>query len=316
MTDAVSTEAPAELDQALPVDETAGFSDLIAPAPEQPDAAPVDAAELAGDEAEDAQPPAEEPAVPVPGTLRARILDALADADEPLTVARILQELPHVSRNTCEGGLRRTLAAGEIERVAPGTYRLAPAKPPGPSEPAPASPPNPATAPEHAAAEAARARDAERKRAQRRKDAEAAAAARAAADQELHVQLLADTCGNHSPELAAGGDVSAIRAAMQLVDLDTILTAIQARHDPRLSWPTPEPLQTWRDPALLQKIAQLFTRLLVPRLVGEWSKAKAPPKPVERAEPQASPAERPSILRGYEAGGVPIGEDEDPGDGA
>jgi hypothetical protein len=65
----------------------------------------------------------------------------------------------------------------------------------------------------------------------RRRDAEAAIDRARAADAALRTTLLEATNGNFTPGPGLD-DASPIRAVMQLVDLDTILTAIQARrHD-------------------------------------------------------------------------------------
>jgi len=51
------------------------------------------------------------------GPLRQAVLDALADADEPLTVARIIAELPAgTTRGSGESAIRRELVAGRIDR--------------------------------------------------------------------------------------------------------------------------------------------------------------------------------------------------------
>jgi hypothetical protein len=85
---------------------------------------------------------AETPAAPTPervlpqiehpiGKLRQSVLDALIDADEPLSVARILAKMPAgTSRNSAESAIKREFDAGRIKRVAPGTYVLAKPKPP------------------------------------------------------------------------------------------------------------------------------------------------------------------------------------------
>jgi hypothetical protein len=99
--------------------------EVVSPAPEAgqveagpdttlQDAAPADDSICHGGKNPEPAPEPGPPDHPL-GSLRQRILDALADGG-PLTVGRILQELPDVSRNTMEGGLRRALAAGEIQR--------------------------------------------------------------------------------------------------------------------------------------------------------------------------------------------------------
>src|SRR2546427_9874106 len=110
--------------------------------------APEAVAELAG-----APPEAEAPGAPVVGErvlpeiehpigpLRQAVLDALADADEPLSVARIIAELPvGVTRNSAESAIKREHDAGRIMRTSPGHYTLAPPQPAKPPQPAPPSP--------------------------------------------------------------------------------------------------------------------------------------------------------------------------------
>jgi hypothetical protein len=257
----------AEIDAAPP---QAAAADALVPAPDPADvdaeapAETVPAALEAVAEVEAAPPLAEAPverALPFDdvehlGVLRRSVLDALVDADEPLSIARIIQELPPgTTRNSAETAVRREHAAGRIEKTAPGTYRLAPAKPPGAK---PAAPPEPDKSedewvaaielwvidPESWSREAlgprpdepgrripsaivARGVDRSRKREARRKDREIAATARAAADATLLSQLIGSTGGNivRGPGIE---DVSPIRAALELVPLDRILSAIRS----------------------------------------------------------------------------------------
>jgi hypothetical protein len=125
-----------------------------------------------------------------------------------------------------------------------------------------------------------------RKRLARERDRDAAMERARAADATLRDKLVEAAGGNVQPG-AGIDDVSPIRAAMQLVDIDTIATAVLALHDRKLS-SSARPATSWRDEALLTKIAQLFTRQLIPRLVSEWSKARAPLRPADAL--QASPA--------------------------
>src|SRR5215467_15294155 len=68
------------------------------------------------------------------GVLRRAVLDALLDADEPLTVGKILNEMPAgTTRNSAESAIRREHEAGRIERIGVGLYRLAAAQPVAPS---------------------------------------------------------------------------------------------------------------------------------------------------------------------------------------
>jgi hypothetical protein len=74
------------------------------------------------------------------------------------------------------------------------------------------------------------------------------------------------------------------------VPLDYILIAIKAETDPRLSLPSPPATRTWRDPALLRRVAELYSkRVLVPSMVAAMEAAgKSAQKPVERAEAAAA----------------------------
>jgi hypothetical protein len=92
-----------------------------------------------------------------------------------------------------------------------------------------------------------------RKREERRKEAKAAAARRAAADAELRDKLIAAAGGNvvRGPGIE---DLAPIKAAMEFVPLDSILTSI--RDDlHRLMCPTSEPATSWRERRLLKRIA-------------------------------------------------------------
>jgi len=75
------------------------------------------------------------------GAVPQGILDHFLDSEGDRSVAQIIAALGNYSRNTVESGIRREYEAGRLLRVAPGTYRLAPRKPP---EPAPAPEPQPA----------------------------------------------------------------------------------------------------------------------------------------------------------------------------
>jgi hypothetical protein len=87
------------------------------------------------------EPPQFDPRLEIPpslGPVRRAILDALLDADEPLTVARLIAQMPPgTSRNVAESSIHRELTAGRIDRVSAGTYRLAPPPKPKPPEPSP-----------------------------------------------------------------------------------------------------------------------------------------------------------------------------------
>ena len=142
-----------------------------------------------------------------------------------------------------------------------------------------------------------------RKREERRRDAEAVAARRAAADAALRDQLIAAAGGNviRGPGI---DDVSPIKAALEFVPPDRVLTSIRdGLH--RLMCPASEPATSWREPRLLKRIAQDYCQfVIVPAMVDDWGKAsaKAPEKPVQKlkplartsepATPQAAPATR------------------------
>jgi hypothetical protein len=73
---------------------------------------------------------------------REKVLDHLTDSEGPQTVAEIIQGTGLI-RNTAERAIFRAVQAGQIERTAPGTYKLAAPKPPRPPSPEP-PPPSPA----------------------------------------------------------------------------------------------------------------------------------------------------------------------------
>ena len=131
-----------------------------------------------------------------------------------------------------------------------------------------------------------------RKRQERRREPEAAAARRAAADAELRDKLIAAAGGNvmRGPGIE---DLAPIKAAMEFVPLDRILTSIRdGLH--RLMCPASEPATSWREPRLLKRIAQDYCQfVLVPAMVDDWGKAsaKAPEKPVQKLKPLAGTSE-------------------------
>jgi hypothetical protein len=308
MSDTAIPEAPeaaAEIDAAPPQ-----VADGLAPAAEA--VADVETAAPQVAEAPAAQDDSERPGLPFAdvehlGVLRRSVLDALADADEPLSVARIVAEMPAgTTRGSGESAIKREFDAGRIMRTSPGHYVLAPARPPEVKRP---SPPPPPTADEEAmwfvALEAwisepetwdrttlgprpnepgrripadivAKGVDRSRKREARRREAEAAATARAAADAELRDRLIAATGGNliRGPGIE---DVSPIRAALELVPLDRVLSAIRSKTDKKL-FPGNEPATSWRAERLLREIADSYCRSdILPRLVDAWSKAGRAP---------------------------------------
>src|SRR5260370_39918447 len=99
--------------------------------------APAETASPAPPEA--AAAPEAEPETDDGRSVRQKLLDHLADTERPQTVTQIL-EGTGVNRNALEQALYRATRAGQIERVALGTYKLAPPKPPPPPKPEPPAP--------------------------------------------------------------------------------------------------------------------------------------------------------------------------------
>jgi hypothetical protein len=241
------------------------------------------------------------------GVLRRTVLDHLLDSADagPQTVAQILAAMPAgTTRNSAESAVKREYDAGRIERVGPGMYRLAPPRPPAPPEPVSE---DGHTEEEWFAALEAYLVDSStwdveklgppldqsnhriprdialmfgdrlRKREERRREREATAARQAAADQELRDKLLAATHGNYTAGPALD-DVAPIRAAMELVPLDRILSAIRGRTDKKL-YPKNEPARSWREERLLRAVAEQFCRFdLLPSLLKFWSTAGKVPQ--------------------------------------
>ncbi len=289
MSDITTGEMPSELVPSVP------------PAPEaaaEVEAAPSEAAAPGAPEDD------EERSLPFDvehlGVLRRAVLDALLDADEPLSVSRILAEMPPgTSRNSCESAIKRCFDAGQIARTSPGTYRLAPPKPPEPPKPAPPSPENEAMW--FAAFDAwindpaswnveelgprpdepgrriptniiARGVDRSRKRQERQRDRESAAAKQAAADAELRNQLLATCRGNFTPGPGLN-DMAPIKLILKTVPLDYVLYAIRQKVD-RRCYPGNPPLVSWRDPVFLRAVADNFCGcVLIPGMVKVWGEA-------------------------------------------
>ncbi len=252
------------------------------------------------------------------GVLRRAVLDALLDADEPLSVSRILAEMPPgTTRGSAESAVRREWEAGRIERVAPGVYGLAPPKPPEPPKPTPQPPPTPTEeaiwfealerwvvdrsswdvekfgpppdAPNNNIQPAVKLRfnDRLRKREERRREAEAAAARQGAADAELRDRLIAATGGN-IVRSSAVDDVAPIKLALQVVPLERILSAIRSKTDRKL-YPKNEPAASWGEPRLLKAIAESYcAAVIVPSLVKAWGEAgKAPATTTRASSPPA-----------------------------
>jgi len=288
-------------------DVVAGETPEVAP-PLQPEAAAE--LEAAPPPAPEAAPLAEAPAEPVLpeieypiGPLRQAVLDHLLDSAEagPQSVSQILAAMPPgTTRGNVESAVKREYDQGRITRTSPGRYTLAPLQPPATPPEQPKVRDDGHTAEEWLAALEAyfvnaanwkpeefgpppnaldniipleiktRFNDRIRKRAARRKEAEEAAAKRTAADRELRDALIAACRGNVvvSSKL---DDVSAMRSALEIVDLDIIVLAVRAVAD--LIVPRPPPLREWREPRLLEAIARHYCRHLTRRLIAEWSKA-------------------------------------------
>jgi len=243
------------------------------------------------------------------GPIRQAILDHLVDSEGPQTVAQFIAALGNLSRGTVESALKREFDAGRIERVAAGTYVLAKAP-----EPKPAPPPEPVVrsdghtdeewlawlgdwratsrwdGPGNPPGQAgcavppgviAKHNDRLRKRQERQRDRGAALARQAAADQELRDKLIAATGGNliRGPGIE---DVAPIRAALELVPLDRVMSSIRNRTDKKL-FPGNQPATSWREPRLLREIAESYTRTdIVPNLVAAWTAAGKTPAPTVR----------------------------------
>jgi hypothetical protein len=299
MSDTAIAEAPAEPVPLVPQ----AAAELEAAVP---DTAPPEANEQVVASAEPEADARTLPEIEHPiGPLRQAVLDALLDADEPLSVSRILAEMPAgTTRGSAESAIRRELVQGRIERVAAGTYRIAKSKPPE-AKPKPPSPPPPPTPDEEAtwfsvleawAVDPAswnveelgprpnepdnriptvvklRFNDRLRKREERRREANAAAAKRAAADAELRDRLISATGGN----IVRGSgidDVAPIKLALEVVPLERVLSAIRCKTDRKL-YPRNEPATSWREERLLREIAESYCRtMIVPNLIAAWSKA-------------------------------------------
>jgi|GEM_PF-2764794 hypothetical protein len=320
-------EATAELDAATP---QAVSVDGLAPATDDRSTNVEDGSGNTNDDngvrdetstnVESAAAPAAERALPFDvdhlGVLRRSVLDALVDADEALNVSRILAEMPPgTTRGSAESAIRREWDAGRIERVGPGLYVLAKAKPP---EPKPAPPPEsvradgisddrwlawladwratgkwdaPGNPPGHSGCAVppgviAKHNDAVRKRQERQRERDAAAAKRSAADRELRDRLIAATGGNivRGPGLE---DVAPIKLALEVVPLERILSSIRYKTDRKL-YPRNEPATSWGERRLLKAIAEDYcSSVIVPSLVAAWEAAGSPAPTAEESLPPA-----------------------------
>ncbi len=263
--------------------------------------APVEPVQPAPPEAAAAPAPEAEPETDDTRSARERVIDHLTDSEGPQSVEQILAGTG-LNRNACEQAIFRAKKAEQIIWVAPAAYALAPPKPEPPSrngrtndewvarivawQANPASwnieedgpPPNDPT---HRIPldVVGRFKDRQAREAKEREKRDAAAARRAAADRELRDKLIGACHGNFVPGPALD-DVSPIRAALELVPLDSILQSIRMKTDRRI-YPPNEPATSWREERLLRKVAEDFSRFtIVPSMVKAWSEAgKAPGKP-------------------------------------
>jgi hypothetical protein len=264
------------------------------------------------------------------GPTRQAVLDHMVDSEGDQSMAQIKAGLANVLPGTVEVAVRREWEQGRLLRVAPSVYRMAPPKPPEAPKPAPPPEPEPVRSDGHTNEEwfaaleaylldpeswdiekwgppldqsnhripwdiAMRFSERLRKREERRRDREAAAARQAAADAELRDKLIAAAGGNvvRGPGIE---DLAPIRAAMEFVPLDRILTSIRDGLR-RLMCPASEPATSWREPRLLKRIAQDYCQfVLVPAMVDDWDKAsaKAPEKPVQKLKPLAGTSSEPA----------------------
>ena len=255
------------------------------------------------------------------GPVRQGVLDHLVDSEGPQTVAQIIAGLGNYSRGTIESAIKREFDAGRIERVAPGTYRLALPRPAEPPKPAPPSEPEQVRSDGHTAEAWLAALDAYftapsswpveklgpppgardnvilvdirlrfnervRKREQRRKEAEAALARQAAADAELRNQLLAACNGNYSASLQVD-DLAPVREVLKVLPLHRVVMVVRQKVD-RRCYPANPPLSSWRDQSFLRALAEEFCRAFaIPGLVREWGNAGKAPAPKTQSSPPA-----------------------------
>jgi len=230
------------------------------------------------------------------------VLDHLTDSEGPQTVSEIIAGTG-LSRNTAEQAIHRAVQAEQIERMAPGVYKLVPPKPLPPLRPEP-EPQRLDGRTMEEWLELLERWDADRstsdreglgpwpgepgnrlpwkvsmlfnRRLERRK-------AQAAADAELRDKLIAACHGNFTPGPGLD-DLAPIKMALEIVPLDRVLSSIRCKTDRKL-YPRNEPATSWREPRLLKAIAEDYCQsVIVPSMVDAWSKAaaKAPEKPVEK----------------------------------
>jgi hypothetical protein len=258
-------------------------------------------------------------------TARQKVLDHLTDSEGPQSVSEIIQGTG-LSRNTCEQAIFRAVQSEQIERVSQGVYRLALPKPFPPSrnghtneewiarivawQANPASwnreedgpPPND---PNHRIPldVVGRFKDRQAREAKEREKREAATARQAAADAELRDKLIAAAGGNvvRGPAIE---DLAPIKAAMEIVPLERILSSIRdGLH--RLMCPASESATSWREPRLLKRIAQDYCcAVIIPSMVDAWSKAtgKAPAAKAHESLPPAGHTAQPAQAGGRRFG--------------
>jgi hypothetical protein len=316
MIDAAIGETPAEsVPPVPPPPEATAELDGAPPQAEAPAAE-----ESATGEAETEAIESFDPRTSIPeslGPVRRAILEGLIDTEGPMSVSQLHAVMPPgTPRSTAEASILREFRSGRIERVSPGHYTLAPARPP---EAKPAPPPEPVRAdgttdevwlawlgewraggkwegpgnpPNQSGCLVplgviAKHNDRVRKREERRREAEAAAAKRTAADVELRDRLIGATGGNvvRGPGL---DDVAPIKLALQVVPIDRILSSIRYKTDRKL-YPKNEPASSWGERRLLKAIAEDYCgSVIVPRLVAAWEAAGKSPAPKTQSSPAAA----------------------------
>jgi hypothetical protein len=261
-------------------------TEVAEPAPPSPEAAAAPAPEA-------------EPETDDTRSARERVIDHLTDSEGPQSVEQILAGTG-LNRNACEQAIFRAKKAEQIIWVAPGVYALAPPKPLPSSRNGhsneewvarieawqvnPASwnveedgpPPND---PNHRIPldVVGRFKDRQAREAKEREKREGAAAKQEAADAELRNQLLAACHGNFTPGPGLE-DLAPIKAVLELVPLDRVLSAIRWKVD-KLCYPKNPTLTSWRDRQLLKAIGEYFCEaILVPSMVDAWAAAGTVPQ--------------------------------------
>ena len=287
-----------------------------------PAEAPTEPVPPAPSEAAAAPAPDAEPETDDGRSVRQKLLDHLADTEGPQTVAQIL-EGTGVNRNALEQALYRATRAEQIERVAPGTYRLAPPKPPAPPKPEPPAPAvggrtyeewmslmdawlaNPANwdvatlgpAPgQPGTLVPVQATIMFNRRLERREKQEAE-------DFKLLDQLLTACHGNYS-RTAALADPRPIHVILNSgVPIEDIISTIRYKVD-RRNYPKNQTIGSWSEPWFLKAVSEQYARrVLAPRWVKRWqSRFAGPPmaeaaktaqqKAVDASEPNQPPSKK------------------------